>query len=128
MKTSTGERAGFIGLGAMGMPMAHKLYESEQLEIVWNRSMDKLDAFLQRHDVKRALRPADVANNASVVFTCVSADADLLEVIDQLLPGLNEGSTVVDCSTVSRDTAAKAGQPQGKLSRCACVGRSGRRA
>ena len=90
--------------------MAHKLYESDQLEIVWNRSKDKLDAFLQSHDVKRASLPADVGKNAAVVFTCVSADADLLEVIDQLLPGLDKRSIVVDCSTVSRDTARRVAQ------------------
>lgn len=90
--------------------MAHKLYESDQLEIVWNRSMDKLDSFLQSHDVKCASLPADVGKNAAVVFTCVSADADLLEVIDQLLPGLDKRSIVVDCSTVSRDTARRVAQ------------------
>ncbi|MEN8762250.1 MAG: NAD(P)-dependent oxidoreductase [Thiogranum sp.] len=110
MKISLSGRAGFIGLGAMGAPMAHKLYESDQLEIVWNRSMDKLDVFLQQHDIKRALHPADVGNNADVVFTCVSADADLLEVIDKLLPGLHDSSIVVDCSTVSRDTAERVAQ------------------
>jgi 3-hydroxyisobutyrate dehydrogenase len=87
--------------------MAHKLYESDQLEIVWNRSKDKLDAFMQSHDVKRASLAADVGKNAAVVFTCVSADADLLEVIDQLLPGLDKRSIVVDCSTVSRETARR---------------------
>jgi 3-hydroxyisobutyrate dehydrogenase len=90
--------------------MAHTLYESDQLEIVWNRSMDKLDAFLRSHDVKRASLPADVGKNAAVVFTCVSADADLLEVIDQLLPGLDKRSIVVDCSTVSRNTARRVAQ------------------
>ena len=90
--------------------MAHKLYESDQLEIVWNRSKDKLDSFLRSHDVKRASLPAHVGKNAAVVFTCVSADADLLEVIDQLLPGLDERSIVVDCSTVSRDTARRVAQ------------------
>lgn len=90
--------------------MAHKLYESDQLEVVWNRSKDKLDAFLQSHDVKRASLAADVGKNAAVVFTCVSADADLLEVIDQLLPGLDKRSIVVDCSTVSRETARRVAQ------------------
>ena len=109
MKTDPGlsAQAGFIGLGAMGMPMAHRLYEAGQLAVVWNRSVDKLDAFLQRHPVKRARQPADVAATAPVVFTCVSADADLLEVIGQLAPGLGQGSIVVDCSTVSRATAER---------------------
>jgi 3-hydroxyisobutyrate dehydrogenase len=62
---------------------------------------------MQSHDVKRASLAADVGKNAAVVFTCVSADADLLEVIDQLLPGLDKRSIVVDCSTVSRETARR---------------------
>ena len=114
MRTSVPVRAGFIGLGAMGRPMAHKLYESDQLEIVWNRSMDKLDSFLQSHDVKCASLPADVGKNAAVVFTCVSADADLLEVIDQLLPGLDKRSIVVDCSTVSRNPARTPSRPRSR--------------
>ena len=107
MKTSAPVTAGFIGLGAMGMPMAHKLYEAGQLAIVWNRSKDKLDKFLLEHAVAPARVPADVGRKASVVFICVSADADLLAVIDQLAPGLNRDSIVVDCSTVSRTTAER---------------------
>jgi 3-hydroxyisobutyrate dehydrogenase len=105
MKTSAPVKAGFIGLGAMGMPMAHKLYEAGQLAVVWNRSKDKLDKFLLEHAVEAARLPADVGRKARVVFVCVSADADLLEVIDQLAPGLSRDSIVVDCSTVSRGTA-----------------------
>ena len=100
-------RAGFIGLGAMGAPMAHRLYEAGQLGIVWNRSADKLDAFLCQHEVECAPGPAEVGNKADVVFSCVSADVDLEEVVDQLLPGLNESSILVDCSTVSRATAER---------------------
>jgi 3-hydroxyisobutyrate dehydrogenase len=45
-----------------------------------------------------------------VVITCVAADSDLLEVVEQLLPGLSEDSVVVDCSTVSLDTACAAAE------------------
>jgi 3-hydroxyisobutyrate dehydrogenase len=110
MKTSPLKQAGFIGLGAMGMPMAHKLYEAGQLAIVWNRSEDKIDKFLLDHDVGRARVPAEVGTAAAVVFVCVSADADLLEVIEALTPGLREDSIVVDFSTVSRDTAEQVAQ------------------
>ena len=99
--------AGFIGLGAMGAPMAHHLFESNRLVAVWNRSRDRLDAFLEQHDVMVAEAPAGVAASADVIITCVSADADLLEVVDQLIPGLKKGAIVVDCSTVSRDTAER---------------------
>jgi len=100
--------AGFIGLGAMGVRMAHRLYEAGHLSIVWNRSQDKLREFVREHDVRPAGNPAEVGENATVILICVSADADLLEVIDQLMPGLNNKSVVVDCSTVSRATAEQA--------------------
>jgi 3-hydroxyisobutyrate dehydrogenase len=98
----------------MGMPMAHNLYEAGQLGIVWNRGADRLDSFLRQHDVEPAQRPADVGRNARVVFSCVSADADLLEVVDQLAPGMDERSILVDCSTVSRDTAERVAQTLGR--------------
>ena len=110
MKTDDGLTAGFAGLGAMGAPMAHNLCAAGRLAAVWNRSAGRLDTFLAKHDVGRAEHPADLARRAPVVITCVSADADLLEVIDSLLPGLTAGSAVVDCSTVSLDTACDAAQ------------------
>jgi 3-hydroxyisobutyrate dehydrogenase len=36
---------------------------------------------------------------------CVSADADVRSVVERMAPGLARGATVVDCSTVSADTA-----------------------
>lgn len=110
MKISASEQVGFIGLGAMGMPMAHRLYEAGQLGIVWNRSAGKLDAFLARHEVAGAQTVANVGSSARVVFSCVSADADLLEVVEQLEPSLHKDSILVDCSTVSRATAEQIAQ------------------
>ena len=101
---------GFIGLGAMGAPMAHNLYRAGYLAAVWNRSRKRLDAFLHEHPLETADGPAAVAQRTGVVFTCVSADADLLEVIDQLAPGLREDAVVVDCSTVSRGAAVAAAE------------------
>jgi 3-hydroxyisobutyrate dehydrogenase len=39
---------------------------------------------------------------------CVSADADVLAVVDALLPAIRPGTIVIDCSTVSGDTARSA--------------------
>ncbi len=38
-------------------------------------------------------------------MVCVSADADVRSVIERMAPGLARGALVVDCSTVSADTA-----------------------
>jgi 3-hydroxyisobutyrate dehydrogenase len=110
MKTEAPLAAGFIGLGAMGAPMAHNLYQAGSLVSVWNRSRDPLDSFLAEHEVPGADDPRTLARTAAVVITCVSADADLLEVIEQVLPGLDGRSIVVDCSTVSLETARAAAQ------------------
>jgi 3-hydroxyisobutyrate dehydrogenase len=102
--------AAFLGLGAMGSPMAHNLYAAGRLAAVWNRSRARLDAFLRQHPVAAPATPAGLAEQADVIFVCVAADADVLEVIEQLLPGLHADSVVIDCSTVSATTAVRAGE------------------
>jgi 3-hydroxyisobutyrate dehydrogenase len=58
--------------------------------------------------VTAARDPAALAARADFIVICVSADADVLEVVDALLPGLRTGSIVIDCSTVGADTAREA--------------------
>ncbi|MEX0915366.1 MAG: NAD(P)-dependent oxidoreductase [Wenzhouxiangellaceae bacterium] len=103
---------GFIGLGAMGAPMAGHLHRHGLLAAVWNRSRDKADAFAQAHDgIEAAESPAAVAQGVDVVLVCVSADDDLRRVLADLEPGLRPGMIVVDHSTVSpaiaREMAAR---------------------
>jgi len=101
-------KAGFIGLGAMGWGMAANLAKAGLLASVWNRSGDKARSFAAEHGVQAAAEPAAVASASDVIITCVSADADVLAVIDALLPALKAGQVVVDTSTVSVDTAREA--------------------
>ena len=44
------------------------------------------------------------------VVTCVSADADVLDVIRALAPALKHGALVLDCSTVGAETARQAAE------------------
>lgn len=97
--------AGFIGLGAMGAPMARHLAATGRLGGVWNRSPDKAQALAAELGVAVAADPAALARMADVIFLCVSADADVLAMGQALLPGLRAGQVVVDTSTVSRNTA-----------------------
>jgi 3-hydroxyisobutyrate dehydrogenase len=102
---------GFLGLGAMGAPMAHNLCRAGVLAAVWNRSRPRLDAFLEDHPgVTACETPAAVAEHASVLLSCVSADADLLEVVDRLTTGMQPGAVLIDCSTVSRAAAVAAAE------------------
>ena len=49
MKSNATLATGFVGLGAMGAPMAHNLYQAGYLVAAWNRSRQRLDAFLEDH-------------------------------------------------------------------------------
>jgi len=98
--------AGFIGLGAMGHPMAGHLHRHGLLSAVWNRSGEKADAFARAHErVERPDSPAALAEMVEVILVCVSADDDLRKVIADLEPGLRPGKIVVDHSTVAPATA-----------------------
>lgn len=96
---------GMIGLGAMGMHMARNLHRGGSLAGVWNRTAPKAAALATELNVEAFVSPAELAKRCDVIVICVSADADLRAVITALLPGLNSGSLVIDCSTVSSNTA-----------------------
>ena len=102
--------AGVIGLGAMGSGMARNLARHDLLATVWNRTASTGEALAAELEVPAAASPADLAVECDVIVTCVSADADVLEMVDAMLPSLEEGKVVVDTSTISVDTARQAAE------------------
>ncbi len=106
----------FAGLGAMGQPMAANLHRAGQLAVVWNRSPEKAAAFSRDFDTPTVDDAAELPGHASIVCLCVTADADVLSLVDRLLPNLGANHVVVDFSTVSPATAREAAR------RCGGVG------
>jgi 3-hydroxyisobutyrate dehydrogenase len=103
-------KVGFIGLGAMGEPMARNLAGAGFLSAVWNRTQSRAAAFAEVLGVDRAPSPSELAAAVEIVVICVSADRDVTEVIDALMPAVRPGLVVVDCSTVSPGTARAAAE------------------
>lgn len=101
-------KAGIIGLGSMGLPMARNLHRAGMLEGAWNRTWSKAEELAAETGCRAFASPAELAAACPVVITCVSADEDLLAVVDALRPTLAKGSIVIDCSTVAADTARAA--------------------
>ena len=99
--------AGFIGLGAMGAPMARHLHGRGLLAVVGNRTAAKAQALAAELGVTAAASAADFAG-CDVVALCVSLDADVLENVQALAEVLAAGAVVIDHSTVSVDTARQA--------------------
>jgi len=100
-------KTGFIGLGAMGAPMARHLHSRGLLTAVGTRTQDKADAFAAELGVRATRSHANFAD-CDVVALCVPLDADVLENVAGLADVLRPGSIVIDHSTVSVDTARRA--------------------
>jgi 3-hydroxyisobutyrate dehydrogenase len=101
---------GFLGLGAMGAHMARNLHKAGLLRSVWNRSPAKAEALAMGTGCVVVASPADVARDCDVLVICVSADADVMAVVEALLPAVRPGQLVIDCSTVSSATARAAAE------------------
>lgn len=97
-------KVGVLGLGAMGKPMASNLHKAGMLHGFWNRSLDKAQSLAEETGIAAAGSPAELAADCDMIITSVSADQDLDEVIDAMLPALQAGSVIVDTSTVGVDT------------------------
>jgi 3-hydroxyisobutyrate dehydrogenase len=101
-------RAAFVGLGAMGQHMARNLHRAGLLSAVWNRSAEKARALAAELKVEAPATLAQLAARVDAVVSCVSADADVLEVTRGLAPGFRSGALMLDCSTIGAETAREA--------------------
>lgn len=106
---------GFVGLGAMGTPMARNLAKAGLLVAVHNRTAARAESFAAETGCTAATTPAGLARDCDVIVTCVAADADVLEVIDALAGSLGPRVVVIDCSTVSAATARSAAERLGAV-------------
>lgn len=100
-------KVGFIGLGAMGEPMAGHLHAAGLLSAVGNRSIAKAQLLAEKFSVNAA-HASHYYSDCDVVVLCVSRDADVLENVNVLAGVLRPGAVVVDHSTVSVETAKHA--------------------
>jgi 3-hydroxyisobutyrate dehydrogenase len=103
---------GFLGLGAIGAPMAAQLARRGPLT-VWNRTAARATEFSARYGAVAAATPREAAA-ADVVITCLGTSADVASLLggdDGLLAGLRPGALFLDCTSgdpaTSRRIAAR---------------------
>ena len=92
-------RIGFIGLGAMGLPMAGHLVAAGHEVTVASRSRGPIDALVEAGATDGG-SPGGVAEASEVTVLCVPNSPEVIEVVNGMLPVLRDGKTVVDCSTI----------------------------
>jgi 3-hydroxyisobutyrate dehydrogenase len=102
-------KVAFLGLGAIGAPMAAHLAEPFELA-VWNRTGAKSVEFAANHRARIATSPRDAASGAQVVLTCLPSSREvemLLDGDDGLEAGLAEGVLVIDCTSGDPETSVR---------------------
>ncbi|HEX2780769.1 MAG TPA: NAD(P)-dependent oxidoreductase, partial [Gemmatimonadaceae bacterium] len=107
-------RVAFLGLGAIGAPMARHLARKFDLA-VWNRTASRAHAFASNHHgATHARTPADAARGCDIVVTCLPTSHEveaLLDGANGLIAGLEKGAVLVDCTSgdpaTSRRIAAR---------------------
>jgi len=103
-------RVAFLGLGAIGAPMARHLARPEFDLAVWNRTLSKADAMATELGVRHVLTPAEAARECDVVITCLPVSRHveaLLDGPDGLLATMRSGAVLVDCTSGDAATSRR---------------------
>lgn len=96
-------KIGFLGMGKMGAPMAHRLLAAGHELSVWNRTEGRTEPLL-REGAIAAGTPAEAELGADVVITMLFDDAAHEEVLfgpNGLMDALSPGVLHISCSTIS---------------------------
>ena len=96
-------KIGFIGLGKMGSAMARNLLRAGHPLTVYNRTRGKAEA-LSREGARLADSPAKASRDSEAVFTMLSDDAAIAEVVfgeNGITSGLENGAAHISASTIS---------------------------
>ncbi|KTE31881.1 MULTISPECIES: NAD(P)-dependent oxidoreductase [unclassified Sphingopyxis] len=97
-------RISFLGIGVMGGPMAGHLAKAGHDLTVYNRTRAKSDTWVGQHGGRAVATPAEAADGADVVITCVGNDDDLAQVTlgrDGAFRAMKRGALFIDHTTVS---------------------------
>lgn len=102
-------RVAFLGLGAIGEPMAAHLARTHELT-VWNRTATRADRFVAQHGGRAARTPREVVSGAEAVLTCLPTSAEveaLLDGGDGILGTLGQGGLFLDCTSGDPESAKR---------------------
>ena len=103
-------RVAFIGLGAMGYPMAGHLVRAGHAVTVFNRSAHRAEAWQAEYGGQVASSPAAAAADQDAVMVCVGNDDDVRAVTTGkhgALRAMRKGALLIDHTTTSESLATE---------------------
>tara|TARA_Y100000310_G_scaffold47186_1_gene43793 strand:- start:20056 stop:20940 length:885 start_codon:yes stop_codon:yes gene_type:complete len=99
------ENIGFIGIGTMGKGMVDNLLKNGFNVFAFNRTKAKAEA-IKHENFNIVDNPKDLSEKADVIFTCVSNDDALKDVLfseNGVFQTINEKNILIDCGTTSAE-------------------------
>src|SRR5262245_26265822 len=105
-------KLGFVGVGAMGLPMARNLLRAGY-SLAFCTRRDAAAATLAEAGAVRLEDPVAVAAQSDILLTCLPADAEVEAVLlhaDGALGALRPGATIIELSTIAPATMRRVGE------------------
>ena len=90
-------RLAFIGLGAMGYPMARHLAKAHDVT-VWNRTQEKAERHAREHGTKLANDIGECAS-AEAIITMLPTSREVDEIVDRVIDKLRPGTLWIDATS-----------------------------
>jgi 3-hydroxyisobutyrate dehydrogenase len=97
-----GVKLGFVGLGAMGLPMARHLIDAGHQVTVASRGRGPIDAAVAA-GASEGDGARGVVEASDITILCVPNSPEVLECVDAAMPALGPGKIIVDTSTIDPD-------------------------
>lgn len=91
-------RVGFIGLGAIGEPMAVHVARAFPT-VVWNRTREKATRFAATYGVAAAESPGALVDACDIVISCLPTSRDVAQVIDAAGDAWRDGQLLIDATS-----------------------------
>jgi len=103
------KKIGWIGLGNMGLPMAHNLEKANFPLAVYNRSIQKTTSF-NGTNATICNSIAELVEQSDLIFTMLTNDEAVTEVYNTIFSLTIAGKIFVDMSTVSQELSESIAQ------------------
>lgn len=105
-------KVGYIGLGNIGLPMAERLLAPDFDLTVFDVAQAALSEFGDKVNVARSV--ADVGRTANLIGICVRDDADVIDVVTELLGNMRSGLIAIHSTVRPSTVITLAGQAAGQ--------------
>ena len=92
------ERVGFVGLGAIGTPMARHVARAFAT-VVWNRTAVRAEQFAESHGAQAAPDLKTLVADCTVVITCLPTSLEVAEVIAAAGTAWRRGQLLIDATS-----------------------------